>query len=225
MNDETDDQAWKRRGEGSLRWFTSMSGGRSKASDLTPEVLDSVRALRERIRREGGGGGLCHVVSEELQSRRGWERVCVGYLSTDGGMVCASHYVCVLGDGTIVDSTADQFGEGHDVRVVHPGDPEYGRYRPDFSEDYHPGLEPVHLAAWLPDWKGLEDFDAQDADTEARGPAWWLEDTTALLAYLEEQAGHARAVRDRGRVLASTLADIEAVSGRGAAPGMSPRGG
>ncbi len=222
MSTETHEQAWTRRGEGSFRWFSTVGWPRSKGSDITPELLDGVRAIRHRIRREGGGGGLCHIVSEDLRTRHGWERACVGYLSMDGGMICASHYVNILGDGTILDATADQFGEGHDVRVVHPGDIEYGRYRPDFSEDYHPGLEPVQLAAWMPDWNGVEDFDAQDADMDARGPAWWLDDTTAYLAYLDEQAALARAAGDSGLVLASTLAEIEAVEGRPAGPRMAP---
>jgi hypothetical protein len=187
MDIETDEQAWARRAAGSLRRFTGMANRGSAVGDLTEAVLAEVRSLRERVRVAEGGGGMCHFVSEILASERRWAQLSVGYLSLDGAMICASHYVNVLGDGTLLDATADQFGEGHDIRIVRPDDPEYGRYRPEFYEDYNPGIDPVALADWLPDWIGLIDFDAQDVVDGERGPAWWLDDPTPRIEFLRSQ--------------------------------------
>ena len=44
----------------------------------------------------------------------------------------------LLPDGSILDATADQLGEGKDVIVVHPSDKNYHRYRPEFSHDSMP---------------------------------------------------------------------------------------
>lgn len=220
MSKETDEEARTRRAAGSLRWFLFSAAGSSDAGDVTEAVLSDIRSLRSRFREAEGGGGMCHAVSEDLGRSRGWTPLSVGYLSLDGTVICAGHYVNVLRDGTLLDATADQFGEGHDIRVLRPGDAEYGRYRPEFYEDYHPGIEPVELAAWARDWNGDVDCDAQDIATDERGAAWWLDDPTPRLDFLRSQVALGASHSDSDLLSDRMETEIEAIEERlaGSAP-------
>lgn len=171
--------------------FRGSFGAQHK--DLTETLLEEIRKIREQIRADEGGGGMCHLVTEFLEAERGWKRLTVSRISPSGDVICAAHYVSVLADGTIVDPTADQFGDGHDIRILKPGDAGYGEYRPEFNCDYNPEIYPEELSGWAEYWAGEEDYDAQDRLAEERGVAWWLEDTQAFVAYNLEQAELARA--------------------------------
>lgn len=153
---------------------------------------EAIVSMREAIRAEEGGGGMCHRVTEALAHDRGWGRLAVSYLATDGEIVTDGHYVNLLADGSILDATADQFGEGHGVRLLRPDDPEYGRYRPEFDEDYNPGTAP-ELSAWKPAWNGETDWDAHIRIGGERGYGWWLDDPREMLDYLERRRAHAEA--------------------------------
>lgn len=149
-----------------------------------------VAGERERIRAEEGGGGYCHYVTEILEVENGWTRLPVSYLDLAGEVICAGHYVSVLPDGSLLDPTRDQFGEGHDVSLIQADSDDYARYRPEFMSDWHPGhVDDVDglLKDWLPDFSGIDDFDAQDALRQTRGEGWWLDDKTFLIAYLNRQ--------------------------------------
>lgn len=154
--------------------------------------MDEIKAMRDGIRAEMGGGGMCHMVTEWLQGEKGLGRLPVSYLDREGVIISDGHYVNFLPDGTIVDATADQFGEGHDVRVLAPSDPEYGRYRPEFDSDYNPSTAP-ELAAWIHGWTGETDWDASDRILKERGFGWWVDDPTDLLDYLERRRAYAEA--------------------------------
>ena len=182
--------------------------------DMLPHVL----ALRAETRIENGGGGMCHLVTEALAHERGWGRLPVSYLDADGEIVSDGHYVNLLADGTIVDPTADQFGEGHDVRVLPPDDPEYGRYRPEFDSDYNPG-DVAELSAWKPAWTGETDWDAHIRISGERGFGWWVEDPTELLAYLGQRRAYAQADDFSGQDVALVdrwVAEIESRFAMGA---------
>lgn len=182
-----------------------------------PAVLDAAKALRDGIRAEEFGGGMCSMVGEALEAEHGWRRCGVAYVSPEGEVICEAHVVNVLSDGTIVDATADQFGEGDEVRVVRPGDLAYGRYRPEFYDDFHPGISPS-AAAWAGDWTGEMDAEAAGRLQRERGPAWWLDDPAPMLDYLERQAGYAAADPYGGKLGACIEAEAAGIRARFAAP-------
>ena len=190
----------------STAYFLSVASAPSKRSsfreaDMTGAFVREVEELREEIRAEEGGGGMCHVVSEVMGMRRGWPMLSVAYLSPDGGMICAAHVVSVLPDGSIMDHTRDQFGEGHSVSFVKAGSDEIGRYRPEFYEDFHPGHPDDtdgQMTPWLDTYSGRTDSDEQDAVRAERGRGWWLSDLTLLDEYEERQERYARPIQRPG---------------------------
>lgn len=75
--------------------------------------------------------GGCYMVTECLHVERGWAME--GGCYVEGSVHADDHFWNVDGD-TIIDATADQFGEpGDGVRFTVVGDP---RYRPNCSEHY-----------------------------------------------------------------------------------------
>jgi hypothetical protein len=142
---------------------------------------------------------MCHLVTEFASDRWGWARAAVAYLSPDGCVICAGHYVCVLPGGAILDPTADQFGERHDVRILYPEDPEHTRYRMEWDGDYNPSTdaECAAAASFLgTPWTGEDDLDAQNRNRTERGAGWWLSDTAAYAAYWAETLALAEAAGD-----------------------------
>jgi hypothetical protein len=173
-----------------VAWVLGRAGLSKKAS-LTERRIARIRAVRHDIRVSEGGGGMCHEVTAWLSEAMPTVRLAVSYLAPSGEVACSGHYVSLLADGSILDPTADQFGEGHDVRLLGPRDPEYGRYRPEFDNDFNPALGdeefgPV-LAAWSPSWHGEGDYEQEKRLEEERGAGWWLDDPSSYVAYWEEQ--------------------------------------
>ncbi len=106
----------------------------------------------------------------------GWPMLDLAYLCPKGGVISASHPVNVVGDGSILDVNADRFGEGHEVRLLHPGDAEYGRFRPAFSGERHPGTHPAEFVGLQQDWDGVPDQVRELDGLRRRGPFWWLQE-------------------------------------------------
>lgn len=185
--------------QASVAYFKAVARGRAFcAVDLTPEFVLDAETLREEVRAAEGGGGMCHVMSEIMEGRHGWPSLSVAYLSPGGDVICAAHVVSLLPDGSIIDWTRDQFGDGHSVSFVGAKSPEIGRYRPEFYEDFHPGHpddEAGCMSAWLDTYAGHSDCDEQDRLRDERGRGWWLEDPTALDEYDARQEAYARGER------------------------------
>jgi hypothetical protein len=181
--------------QASAAYFKSVAGGRAfSASDMTAEFVLEAEKLREEVRAAEGGGGMCHVVSEIMEGRHGWPSLSVAYLCPEGDVICAAHVVSLLPDGSIIDWTRDQFGDGHSVSFVSAQGTEIGRYRPEFYEDFHPGHpddEAGCLSAWLDSYAGRSDCDEQDSLRDERGRGWWLEDLTAFDEYDARQRAYA----------------------------------
>jgi hypothetical protein len=134
---------------------------------------------------------MCHLVTEALQAKYGWERLYVSYLTPEGEIICGGgHVISILPDGSILDPTRDQFGEGYSVSLIHVDSPEMGRYRPEFYDDFHPGHPDAagQLEGWADAFDGRMDFDVQDALEEERGKCWWLADMTHMNAYRAKDA-------------------------------------
>lgn len=188
--------------EASARWFShlvkNMSPSSPGAEILTPDVISKIEAMREEIRAEEGGGGMCHAVAEALQFRYGWERLFVSYLDEEGEIICGGgHVVSILPDGSVFDPTRDQFGEGHSVSLIRPWQEEIGRYRPEFYEDYHPRHPDAveMLEGWADAFDGTMDAEKEDENVRDRGLHWWLEDKADLEAYAGKQAAYGFRVR------------------------------
>lgn len=170
----------------------------------TPQDIAEIEKERHAIRAAEGGGGMCHFVSEWIEHNFGWERASGTYLTPAGEVICGGgHYWNILPDGAILDATADQFGEGHGVRIVEPGDPEWSRYDIEWYRDWHPGhaeYDPSwHRARRAPEaFTGELDGDAQNRLRKERGDHWWLGDKAAINDYLAKDRAYGE---DRRRVI------------------------
>lgn len=176
--------------EASRAYMKGIGRSGSPLAELTPELIEEIETLRDEIRMAEGGGGMCHFVTEVLQNRYGWDRLCVTYLSPEGEIICGGgHVVNVLPDGSILDPTRDQFGEGFSVSLIRSESDEIGRYRTEFYEDFHPGHPDAGdlLDGWADAYDGRIDVVVQDDNEAERGCTWWLEDTSLLDAYQEKQ--------------------------------------
>jgi|GEM_PF-3002947 hypothetical protein len=165
---------------------------------LTRAQITSIIALRNEIREGEGGGGMCHFVSEALSGLYGWERIDGTYTTRKGEVICGAHLWNKLPNGILIDATADQFGEGHDIRVLHIGDPEYSRYRPSWNEGWNPDLVPDcprHLG--YSDWAGELDENQNVRLKQERGRGWWLDCSKALMLYDAQRKKYAEAYRER----------------------------
>lgn len=182
--------------EASAAYFRSVSAGRPFGpADFTPEFALEAERIREEVRAAEGGGGMCHVVSDIMEGVYGWPRLSVAYLSQEGDVICAAHVVSVLPDGSVIDWTRDQFGDGHSVSFISHCSADIGRYRPEFYEDFHPGHpddDHGQLLPWLDTYAGVVDYDEQDRMTLERGRGWWLSDLTFLDEFKSRQMEYAR---------------------------------
>jgi len=176
-----------------VRLYMGQCEAKGTRADVTPQMIAALELLREETRVEEGGGGMCGLVTEELAHNLGWDRLAVSYVSEAGEVITCGHFVSLLSDGTIVDPTADQFGEGNSVVILSPGDPGYGRYRPEFYPDFNPGTHPVDLTGWVPSWTGEMDMDAEARLRKERGFGWWVEDVSSLRRYCARQLELCRA--------------------------------
>lgn len=176
--------------DASAAFFSTVATG-TPVEELDQALVAEIEELREDIRIEEGGGGMCHFVTEVLSARYGWGRLFVTYLSDGGDVICGGgHMVNILPDGSVLDSTRDQFGEGHSVSLIRSDDPEIGRYRPEFYEDFHPGHpddRSGQLDPWWPSYAGVIDCDEQSKIAAIKGERWWLSDKTASDAYEARQ--------------------------------------
>jgi hypothetical protein len=171
----------------------AIGGAGRRLDGLTPELVDEIETLREEIRRAEGGGGMCHFVTEVLQARYGWERLSVSYLTIEGEVICGGgHVVNILPDGSVLDPTRDQFGEGHSVSLIPADAEEIGRYRTEFYEDFHPRHPDAGdmLEGWADAFDGRTDAEVQDDTLAERGDGWWLADKAMLLAFRADMACH-----------------------------------
>lgn len=124
---------------------------------LTAVDFAHMQQVTDRIRTEEGLGGQCGWVAEVLFNTHGWAMYGGVYHSADGHPVGDHVWNVHEATGTIIDATADQFGEGAEVRVLPPEHPLYGRYRHAESEEQE--------EEWL---------DAARDRDNAEGDYWWV---------------------------------------------------
>lgn len=177
-------------------FFKKVAGrGRSDASlRPTDDDLNDLRNYRHECRQDEGGGGMCHLVTHYAEKVYGWPKLAVTYLTLEGEVIFCGHYVNVLPDGSILDPTADQIGEGDDIRLCSPGDPTYCRYRMEWYEDYNPSSdeECAAIAAFYGIvWDGVLDGRMHNKNNNERGDGWWLTDKSHYASYEKKQLVYA----------------------------------
>lgn len=162
-----------------LRW----EGRKPRQGWPTDMDLDAMVRERALWRAKDGGGGMCHRVARAVDSRFGWPMVTEGtYLSRDDEVICGSgHCWNVLPDGSVLDATADQWCEGHDVRIVRPNEPDYLRYRVGFDHAFNSDI-PNRRWPELDScpWNGKSDAWLDGDAGVARGHGWWSADPEAV---------------------------------------------
>jgi len=97
--------------------------------------LERARAICRRVRLASGRpDGRCGKVAKAIAADLGWAYRWGHLRLLDGGF-CWIHCWNQLADGTVVDTTADQFEERWlgGVAVLQPGDPLHANYRPVLS--------------------------------------------------------------------------------------------
>ncbi|MGY3581955.1 hypothetical protein ACVIGB_001122 [Bradyrhizobium sp. USDA 4341] len=144
-------------------------------SEPTSDMLLEIRTVRQQFRLAAGCGGQCGDVAEYICSRWGWANVGGVYLAPSLEPI-GDHVWNVLPDGSILDATADQFSEGHDVRFLLKDSPDFRRYRPEWTIDYNPDLADAYPELAGVTWSQEYDFDVSRRIRAQRGEGWWLPD-------------------------------------------------
>lgn len=153
---------------------------KSSIEDITPKVISNIKRIVKEVHDEEGCDvtdpdqvAYCSIAADILNYTYGWEAYSGIYLSKSGEPI-GDHVWNVLNDGTIIDSTALQFHEGNNIRIIPPNDPEHKRYRFEWNQDYNPDLADQYPELKGVKWSGEYDLDARDRLRKERGPKWWV---------------------------------------------------
>lgn len=163
-----------------MRKFIDIITEAASTFALTPEIISKLKEIRHECRVDNGGGGACHLVSEYIEAEWGLDRIDGTYLDDNGRPITDGHMWNELPDGSILDATADQLGEGGDIDLIHPGEANYSRYYPYRSSDDENEADAIDAIQ-----SGHYD-EATHLRTEL-GDGWWLKDKSKLNAYREMQ--------------------------------------
>lgn len=172
-----------------MRRFINIVESVTKLRPSKDDIAEIANMVHQ-IRKGDCGGGQCHNVSSWIQHRFGWPKTGGTYLSVDGEVIVSGHLWNVLPDGAILDATADQIGEGHDIRIVNIDDPDYSRYDMEWYQDYHPKSDNYKHGINKRDpslFTGELDSEAQNRIRSERGNYWWLSNKDHIDAYNEKQ--------------------------------------
>lgn len=154
----------------------------------TPEQIRDIRSIRKEVRdEEGVTSGMCHFVSEIIHNKYGWTQWSGVYTDPNGDIICSAHLFNILPNGALLDATADQFGEGHDIRVIQPDEPEYLQYRMEWMDDYNPSQSNHYPELKGVEWSGEMDDDAQNRINQERGLGWWISNSEKRDEYLNRR--------------------------------------
>lgn len=126
--------------------------------------------------RQNGARGACYEVSQLIFKQFGFHTAEGVYQHSDGRPIYL-HRWNIMPDGSILDGTADQFGEGHDVFTIDPSNAFFQRYRPIWTNAFNPST--IDTYKNMP-WTNFSDQDYWNKNQDPQG--WWLED---LSIYIE----------------------------------------
>lgn len=150
------------------------------------------RQFRHEVRCEERNGGQCGFVAEYIMDKFGWESVSGTYCNDSDEPICDGHVWNILPDGAIFDSTADQLGMGHDMKIVPPSDPDFKHYRYEWDDENE--FTPDHPNA--PDeikgmkWSGKNDMDWSNEIRKERGEHWHVTDKKQHANYLKQEKAY-----------------------------------
>lgn len=163
---------------------------------LDADTIAKLREERHKWRIENGGGGACHLMSEYIEDAYGFKRKSGTYTALNGDVISADgHMWNVLPDGSILDTTCDQFGDEQDIQLIKPTDPNHARYREAYLSYCHPGHKDY------PDFKD-DKWDGKMDDVEEKrlqkklGKNWWVQNRDAFKAYTKENSRYKRGFYD-----------------------------
>ncbi|WP_377275398.1 hypothetical protein [Rhizobium sp. R86522] len=176
---------------------------------ITPQQTDVIRSFRHEMRL-AGCWGACFEVACFIEHQFDWRRIDGVYELPDGRPIFL-HSWNMMSDGTLVDGTADQFGEGRDI-AIHPcGSPDHLRYRDRYTAAHNP-LKTSWLATRP--YSGVPDQTFWD-DEEARrtlAPGWWISEPQPYVAWFKSGATMYpmfRTMRERYRQRGYEIASLE----------------
>lgn len=155
------------------RLINIVEAARKPKARPNEKDIERIRAIRKEARDHEGGYGMCHEVSEWIMMKYGWERESGAYCTRDGEVCISGHYWNVLPDGSILDATADQTGDGHDIRIIAPSDPDHARYKREWDDDGNSFSD--------------QQYDDQDRLRAERGHGWWVSNQDQWLDYHRQQ--------------------------------------
>lgn len=146
---------------------------------LTDKIKNEIAKYRHEVRALGTLGG-CYQVAlfiEHFYNLPMREGV---YQSSKLEPI-VSHRWNILPDGSILDSTADQFCEGWDIGVIVKHNEFHMRYRPQWSDSLNPSITP-----WLKefDWLGITDLDWKKQNSDKKiSQGFWLTNNAEYLKW------------------------------------------
>ena len=166
--------------------FEIRQKNRPSAKDLA-----DIRKVRHEIRCAERAGGQCGWVCEYCAHRWGWECYS-GVFCNEKGEPCIDHVWCVLPDGSIFDPTADQLGMGFDMRIVAPTDPDFPKYRMEWTADYNPDRHEDYPELKGVPWSGKYDMEWSDDLRKERGEDWHVTDRKQYKEYMRQHNAYAK---------------------------------
>jgi len=155
----------------------------------TSKDIADIGNFRHKVRCEERNGGQCGFVAEYIADKFGWGAVSGTYCNDADEPICIGHVWNVLPDGAIFDSTADQLGMGHDMKIVPKNDPDFKHYRYEWSSENeftpdHPNA-PKEIRGMK--WSGKDDYDWADELRTERGEDWHVTDKKQYADYLKKE--------------------------------------
>ncbi|MCE6958301.1 hypothetical protein LAZ40_04425 [Cereibacter sphaeroides] len=164
---------------------------------IHPHLLRELVALRDSIRLEEGGGGMCSDVARAVRDLFGLPFASGAFVTPEDEPICEAHCWNVLPDGRILDVTMDQFGLAPPDAMI--GDPVH--YRPEWTRDYNPDHATHYPELAGRPWTGEEDALRALRLLRERGDGWWLADRTWLEAWRSRNRAFEEARNSPGLLL------------------------
>lgn len=153
-----------------------------KKFKLTEEVVTKIKDYRHEVRSLGTKGG-CYQVALFIEHYYGLPMKEGVYQSSKLEPI-VSHRWNLLSDGSILESTGDQFCEGTDVSIVSKFDNLFQRYRPQWSDSLNPSITP-----WLEsiEWLGVTDQEWRESNPDKKiSKGFWLDDNSSYMEWRME---------------------------------------
>lgn len=170
-------------------WYQTATRGQSPPPP-DAELLAEVGELRDAMRQEAYGETRVGQIASYIEMYWGWPTVSGVHVDAADEAIALHSWNLLPGDA-ILDVSADCFGEGLDIAVITPDDPQWRRYRQEWTIHHNPDAPgmPAELAAAA--WSGTPDMATLQARRARHGDEpWWLDNhaSPAFSAFREKIA-------------------------------------